>query len=155
MPQLGPKARAWENFSCRELPASYQGSSLTRPKSGFHWSLDWTTLLLPQSQACSLPVSSAPSSSFPPSLWVNTSEDQRGSAEIPPKEEKEVREGVMGFQPGTCETPNNLRLRLEQIMAACSLPGLRWKPVGSREVSLTTLDCNGTASSFLLSEKYR
>ena len=80
MPPLGLKVRAWENFGCRQLPASYQGSSLAR--LGVAFTEVWSgPVLLPQSQACSPRAPRELSTflySFSSSLWVSTSEDQWG-----------------------------------------------------------------------------
>lgn len=70
------------------------------------------------------------------------------------RREKEVSESVMGFRPGTegCLLPQEEQSN--KWCLACSLPGLRWRSVGPRAISLSP-DCSGRASCFLLSGKWR
>ena len=101
MPPFGLRVRAWENFGYRQLPASYQGSSLARRGVAFTevWSGPLSCCHGARHIPLELPESSAPSSiDFPLPL---ESAHQRINGvcrpELPPKEEKEADEDVTGF----------------------------------------------------------
>ena len=101
MPPFGLRVRAWENFGCRQLPASYQGSFLARRRVAFTevWSGPLSCCHGARHAPLELPESSAPSSIDFPLPFESAHQRINGVCrpELPPKEEKEADEDVTGF----------------------------------------------------------